>query len=428
MGTLYWSGESQSVDINKDSKHVVVQGIDLEVKLERSGLRLSKLEVVDDKFSQFHEHLSNFENELQHRRIELEAYTTVCSLLQVQMASADDDEQVGLFEEFREKNAIRKNHEKAIREFDEMKTLHVKYEVRKHGLTTVLPPGLNLQPKFLLKPVCWCPYDHPKSNVVDERELKLEDISLSTDSAAPSGGVASEVLAEQASYVLETIEEGMAVESDSGVAAVAEATHGVLEVFANKNGGHEPTQPITWKTYLEFPLEAGTNVDVRTQNGLWTRAQVKSSYATLVQLKTDDNKDIWQHLNTSEHKASFAPLDTFSKARCSAEDKRQEERYRLGSHLYVWATPPLKTLGQWYSGQVTATLGFQAPNGPGVKKLDESKEAGMESYLSSTSKHHAIPKQALGPHVLVTFEQNYLTRHRWYHIKGPDIISMIKDS
>ena len=72
IGSLYLWGEKESFKITKEVSTIVFQDMKLEAKVEEGGLRLFKIEVVSNKNTQRHEAVLNRENELKHRRADLE--------------------------------------------------------------------------------------------------------------------------------------------------------------------------------------------------------------------------------------------------------------------------------------------------------------------------------------------------------------------
>ena len=72
LGTLFWDGDSKCCDIKEAKQTLVVQGVTLEAKVEANGLlRLSKVVIVNTEIEQHVESMSNIENELRHRIVEL---------------------------------------------------------------------------------------------------------------------------------------------------------------------------------------------------------------------------------------------------------------------------------------------------------------------------------------------------------------------
>ena len=89
------------VDIKE---HMVIQGVHIEASIEKDGLRLAKLELVSNKDEQHREAVLNIENELKHRRLDMEANKKEVQLIKTQLDSTEDEaEEMSLFEEWKEK-------------------------------------------------------------------------------------------------------------------------------------------------------------------------------------------------------------------------------------------------------------------------------------------------------------------------------------
>jgi len=172
LGTLYdeWD-KAESVHIREGEKFIIVRGKRLEVKIEKDNhLRLSLIETGNNRGKQHREALANVTNLLDNRRKDLAMIKQELTEIMHKLANEDLNEidEEDLFQELRDKKAIKKNHEIEIPKLEALKTVRVNYRVFKTGLTAVLAPGLTLQPGFLSEPVCWRPENMPASHPVEK--------------------------------------------------------------------------------------------------------------------------------------------------------------------------------------------------------------------------------------------------------------------
>merc|ERR1719419_1286173 len=113
-------------------------------------------------------------------------------LKQITSKLATDDleqsDEEDLFQELRDKRAIKKNHESELAKLESQTDVRVNYSVIKTGVTAVLPPGLTLQPQFLSEPVCWCPHNMPAAHPVEETTSMSEVMAIiSSDQCTATG-------------------------------------------------------------------------------------------------------------------------------------------------------------------------------------------------------------------------------------------------
>jgi len=167
--------------LKKDKKIITVRGKRLEVKIEENNhLRLSLVETVDNRASQHCEAIADIMNLLDNRRKVLAMIKPELTELMQKLENEDLDEsdEEDLFQELRDKKAIKKMHESEILKLEAQKTIRVNYRVVKTGLTAVLAPGLTVHPEFLAEPICWCPQNIPASHPVEETTPMSEVMPL----------------------------------------------------------------------------------------------------------------------------------------------------------------------------------------------------------------------------------------------------------
>ena len=178
LGTLHDKWErSESVPVRKGVKYITVRGKDLEVKIEANNhLRLSLVETVDNRATQHCEAIANMMNLLDNRRKDLALIKRELAEIMRKMANDDltESDEEDLFQELRDKKAIKKKHESEIPKLEAQKTVRVNYREVRTGFTAVLAPGLTLHPEFLVEPVCWCPLNLPPSHPVEETTSRSE--------------------------------------------------------------------------------------------------------------------------------------------------------------------------------------------------------------------------------------------------------------
>jgi len=187
LGTLHdkWD-KSESVPIRKGDTYIIVRGKRLEVKLEeKNQLRLSLVEMVDNRDEQHCEAVSGLMHLLEQRRKDLAINTQELKVITNKLDNEELDEEVEeeLEKQARDKRGIKKKHAKEIKKLEAQTTISVHYRIVKTGLTAVLPPGLTLQPEFLSEPVVWCPWNMPASDLVEETTTMVEELPLSVTSA-----------------------------------------------------------------------------------------------------------------------------------------------------------------------------------------------------------------------------------------------------
>jgi len=182
LGTLHDKWEiSKSVDIREGDRFIFIRGKRVEVKLEeKNQLRLSLVELVDNKSEQHYAAVSGVRNALVQRRKDLaiiqEELKEIVGKLDAEELEEDVEED--LMGQARDRRALIRHHLKEIKKLETNTSIKVNYRVVKTGLTTVLSPGLTLHPKFLPQPVCWCPYDMPKSKIIEEVTTMVEEMPL----------------------------------------------------------------------------------------------------------------------------------------------------------------------------------------------------------------------------------------------------------
>jgi len=191
LGTLHdkWD-RSKSVAVRDGQKMITVRGKRLEVKIEENNhLRLSLVEIVDNRATQHSEATANVLNLLDNRRKDLAMIKRELKQITQKLVNEDltESDEEDLFQEIRDKKAIKKNHESEIPKLVAQETVRVNYRVIKTGLSAVLPPGLTLHPEFLAEPVCWCPQNFPESHPVEETTPMSEDMPLITQHFKGSG-------------------------------------------------------------------------------------------------------------------------------------------------------------------------------------------------------------------------------------------------
>jgi hypothetical protein len=71
-----------------------------------------------------------------------------------------------------------RTHGRLIRELRATNEVYVQFEVRSTGIECLLPPGMLCCPRFLTKPICWCPLDFPYTTVVNTSELVTENMPV----------------------------------------------------------------------------------------------------------------------------------------------------------------------------------------------------------------------------------------------------------
>jgi len=182
LGTIHdkWS-KSESVNVRKGDKFVIVRGKRLELKIiEENKLQLSQLETIDNKNEKYDESLSNYYKQLNARRKDLAVVKQELQEITSRLTNEDLEEDVeqDLEKKFREKRALNKSYAREIKKLQSQVSVSVQYSVNKTGLTAVLPPGLTVHPKFLDEPVCWCPYNYPVCTIVSETTTEVEEMPI----------------------------------------------------------------------------------------------------------------------------------------------------------------------------------------------------------------------------------------------------------
>jgi len=187
LGTLYdkWD-KCESVDIKEGDKFIIIRGKRLEVKLEEENkLRLSLVEMVDNKDEQHRKAVSCLMNSLEQHRKELVVIKQELKEIykKLDIEEFEEGAEEALEGQARDKRALQRSHVKEIKKLEAQTTVRVNYRLVKTGLTAVLTPGLTLHPKFLSEPVCWCPYNMPESKLLDETTTMVEEMPLTFTSA-----------------------------------------------------------------------------------------------------------------------------------------------------------------------------------------------------------------------------------------------------
>jgi len=91
----------------------------------------------------------------------------------------EEDEQDSLFDEFKQKNLIKRKHAKEIKRLEALTTLNIHYQVKKTGVSDIIPAGSYVLLDYRAKPVCWCPQrQRSHSSCFEEVEDKYEEIPI----------------------------------------------------------------------------------------------------------------------------------------------------------------------------------------------------------------------------------------------------------
>jgi len=187
LGILHVKWErSGSVYVKKGDTHVNIRGKRLEVKLEENNqLRLSLVDMVDNREEKYSEAVAGLMHLLEQRRQDLAISVQELKAITYKLDNFDLEEAVeeNLMRQARHKRDMKKKYTKEIKELEAQTTITFHYRKVKTGRTAVLPPGLTLQPGFLSEPVCWCPWNMPACDVVEETSTIVEERPLTLTSA-----------------------------------------------------------------------------------------------------------------------------------------------------------------------------------------------------------------------------------------------------
>jgi hypothetical protein len=172
---------SESVYIKEGDKFVILRGKRLEVKLEENNeLRLSFVKTVENRHEQHFEAVSRLKNLLDSRRKDLSKIKQELKDITSRLDNEDmeENEEEWLEKQYRAKRSAKKRHEKEIKKLGTKTSITVHYRIAKTGVTAVLPTGLTCWPKFLPEPVCWCPFNVPKSSLVDDTTTEVDEMPV----------------------------------------------------------------------------------------------------------------------------------------------------------------------------------------------------------------------------------------------------------
>ena len=119
----------------------------------------------------------------------------------------------------------------------------VEYQVKKTTSSTVMPPGQSLVPRFLPKPLCWCPYDLPVSTIRDELEERSVDMpmtqSCSKRTTAHGSGIERYVPNQQGHFVITARDPKGKVRDTGGDKFQLIAPGLEYSIIDNKNGTYD---------------------------------------------------------------------------------------------------------------------------------------------------------------------------------------------
>ena len=197
-GTLYWHGGLRSIEIPAGGcpVYVPVYGIDVEVKVEEEGLRLTYEDVRDTRKKEKREAVLNHFNEIRYRRKELAAVTlelrqTFDKLIDVENNDVDD-----LVDLVRNGKAIMTRHATKLEELEAMSTASVGYKITTAGATVVLPPSRYMAVDFLEYPLplCWCPADTAPPMCVSKKLNETKEV-VKMEPLCGSGAAAKQTFA-----------------------------------------------------------------------------------------------------------------------------------------------------------------------------------------------------------------------------------------
>jgi len=249
LGTIHDKWEkAESVDVNEGDNFVIIRGKRVEVKLEEENrLRLSLVEMVNYRNEQHNEAVAEYKNVLVKRHKDL---ASVKEELKQIIYQLDDDEldadvEEDLERQARAKRAAKRKYAQEIKKLEGQTSVSVNYRIVKTGFTALLPPGLTLHPKFLSEPVCWCPYNMPASNLVEETTTMFEEMPLTLSCArqttASGPGLKYSIPNEESKFVITAKDFDGKPRSVGGDKFVVESKEAELKssVFDKKNGMYD---------------------------------------------------------------------------------------------------------------------------------------------------------------------------------------------
>jgi len=210
LGTIYdiWD-KSKSVPVKEGEQFITIQGKRFEVNHEENYLlRLSLVKTVDNRYDQHQEAVVRVMNLREKHQSGLAMVKQKLKELTSQLVNdeLEQDTEEELFEQVREKRLIKKKHEEEIKKLMAQTTVRVNYSVVRSGLSALLTPGLTLQPEFLTEPVCWCPSNIPKSQIVEKTTSMSEELPLTFAQNFSATGVGLEdcLLNQEAKFLVNT--------------------------------------------------------------------------------------------------------------------------------------------------------------------------------------------------------------------------------
>ena len=176
LGKLYWHGEDEHVLITETKQQITVQGVAVEAQVTDAGLTLCRCEEKSDKDEKHNETTLHVQNQLVHRRSDLQHHKELVADLIVRLENEENEAVAQQLEnEITQANRIVRLHTLNIKQLLAKTKVGVHFQVHTGGLSALLTAGRLLHPSFLPKTVCWVPVEMSLEVLCVELPVCIED-------------------------------------------------------------------------------------------------------------------------------------------------------------------------------------------------------------------------------------------------------------